>query len=223
MNTVKDFAKNFRILAGDTTMNTPDEFIIAGVNWCLRELPLTPGLGKIFTKHVQGNLDAKGHYKWELNDEFRAISDIPMINFFTSTGGEPCKLNVCYKPNDTFYAKNGLVKLKKAGVPCEYTFEVEGDKTYLVFDRPLDIPIIIDYVIYGFPKPVESMDDKLELSAVAEQLMLMALKTVWYQEADDFAFAGAIYDYLDNKYLPEAIQMLNKRWGAGAPIILGEA
>ena len=53
--------------------------------------------------------------------------------------------------------------------------------------------------------------------------MMMALSTVWLQEAEDFSFAGNIYDYLDNKWLPEAIQILNKRWGVSKAAVVGEA
>lgn len=222
ITTVREFADNFRALVGDSTESTLESFFINGINWCLRELPLTPKLGKIFSKHIQANMDAKGHYKWKLNDSFRKISDITMMNFYSNTGGEPCRLPICYMPTEEFYNRNGIISLKKAGRPCYFTYESDGDDLYLILDRPSNIPIIVDYIAYGFPKPVKSMDDKLEIDAIAEHLMTMALRTVFYQEADDFAFAGAIYDYLDSKYLPEAIQALNKRFGATAPIILGE-
>ena len=219
---VIDFANNFRNIVGDETISTPENFVISGINWCFNELPLVPKLNKLFSTHDKANLDAKGHYKWLLNDKYRRLNEIPMLNFYTSTGGEPCKLKVCYVPTEDFYTKNGLIELKEAGIPCEYTIESEGDNIYLVFDRPLDVPIIVDYIVCGFPKPVTSMDDEIELSTIAEHLMMGALRAVWYQELDDFAFSGAIHDYLDNKYLPEAIQMLNKEWQSGRPIILGE-
>ena len=221
---VSEFAKNFRTLVGDSTKSTPEDFIINGINWCFNELPLVPKMGKIFSAHLTFNLDAKNHYKWLLNDNFRRISEIPMLNFYTSTGGEPCKLKVCYSPVEDFYTKNGLINLKEAGKPCEYTIETDGDKIYLVFDRPLNIPMIVDYIAYGFPKPVKSMNEEFpfEISAPVEHLMMATLRTVWYQELDDFAFSGAIYDYIDNKYIPEVTQLLNKEWGAGKPIILGE-
>ena len=222
MITVREFADNFMALVGDTTESTPEQFIINGINWCFRELPLEPGLGKLFTKHYKVNLDAKHHYKWLLNGDFRTIGQIPMLNFYSSTGGDPCKLTVCYKPVEDFYNLNGLVELKVPGIPCQYTLEPENDDLYLVLDRPSDVPIILDYIVYGFPKPVSSMNDKMELSAIAEHLMTMVLQTVWLRELDDYAFSGAIGDYLDNKYVPEAIQMLNKTWKAGTPVVLGE-
>lgn len=221
--TVQEFADKFRVLRGDTTLNTPDEFIIEGINWCFRDLPLVPKLGKIFSKHYKFNLDAKGHYRWSLNSGFRRLIDIPMLNFYTSTGGEPCKLLVCHEDVEDFYNHNGLIELKHPGEPCEYTIEDEDDDIWLVFDRPLNVPVIIDYIAYGFPKPVKSMDDVIEISAIAEQIMMMALSTVWLQEAEDFSFAGNIYDYLDNKWLPEAIQALNKRWGVSKAAVVGEA
>lgn len=223
---VKEFSDNFRALVGDSTVSTPDRFIISGLNWCFNELPLTPKLNKVFSKHIKANLDAEGHYRWLLNDDFRRISEVPMLNFYTTgKGGEPCKLKVCYKPVVDFYTHNGIVELKESGVPCEYTLEEEGDKLYLVFDRPLDVPMMVDYIVYGFPKPVHSMEDEFtfEMTAPLEHLMIMALRTVWYQELDDFAFAGSIYDYLDNKYYPQVVQLLHKRWETGRPIILGEA
>lgn len=223
MITVQEFADNFMALVGDTTESTPEQFIITGMNWCFRELPLTPKLGKLFQRHYTPTLDANGHYKWLLNGDFRKVHQIPMLNFYTSTGGEPCKISICYKPVEDFYNINGLVDLKKPGTPCQYTLEEENDNLYLVFDRPSNIPIIIDYIAYGFPKEVTSMDDEIELSAIAEHLMMMIMRTVWTQELDDWNVSQSLYDYIDNKYIPEAEQMLNKRFKAGTPAILGEA
>lgn len=220
--TVRDFSKKFRLLAGDTSEDTPDEFLINGLNWAFNSLPSVPKLDKAFSKHLQFNLDAKDHYKWPLNAGFRRLSDIPMLNFYTSTGGEPCKLNVCHRDPQEFYAKNGLVALKKSGIPCEYTIEQEDDNIYLVLDRPSNVPIIIDYIAFGYPMPVTSMDDEIEISAPIENLVLHTLRKVWFEESDDLAFAGAFTDYMDNKMLPEAIQMLNKRWGTEEYTILGE-
>lgn len=219
---VLQLTEKFKTLLGDTSLDVSEPFMLNAINWAFNELPMVPKLGKIFSKHYHSNLDAKGHYRWKLNRDFRRLGDIPMINFLTSTGGEPCPLRVCYRDIVPFYEKNGIINLKKPGIPCEYTIEQEGDDIYLVFDRPLDIPVIIDYIAYGFPMPVTSMDDKIEISSIAENLILSVLRTVWYHEADDFAFAGAIYDYLDSKYLPEAIQMLNKTYGSSGPQILGE-
>lgn len=220
--TVEEFANKFQALRGDSTLDTPERFIVEGINWCFRDLPLNPKLGKLFSKHTQYNLDAKNHYRWNINDEFRRLIDVSMINFYSTTGGEPCKITICHKDPTDFYNKNGLVNLKEPGTPCEYTIEEEGDKVWLVFDRPLNIPIIVDIITYGFPKPVKTYEDVIDISAIAEHLMLMVLSTVWLQEAEDFAFAGNIYDYLDNKWIPQAVQALNKQWGVSRQAILGE-
>lgn len=219
---VKDFSDKFRSMLGDSTFDVPKEFIINGINWSFNELPLVPKLSKIFSKHKQVQLDAKGHWRWNLNSEFRRLLDIPMLNFYTSTGGDICKLNLCHRDVVEFYNKNGIINLKKEGKPCEYTIEQEGDNIWLVFDRPLNIPVIIDYIAYGFPTPVKTIEDKIDVSAIAENLMLDAMRSYWYKEADDYAFSGAISDYLDNKKIPEAIQALNRRWGVEEAIILGE-
>ena len=102
------------------------------------------------------------------------------------------------------------------------TIEEEGDNIWLVLDRPSNVPIIIDMIVAGFPKEVKSVDDTIELSAIAEQLMLQLLASIWYQESADFNFSEAIYTYADNKAIPEAIQALNKRWGVSRQAILGE-
>lgn len=219
---VSDIAKKFRTLVGDTTLDIPDEFVVGGVNYCFNDLPMVPKLEKLFSKHKQFNLDAKDHYRWNLNDSFRRLTDIPMLNFYTSTGGDPCKLCICHKDVIDFYDKNGIINLKQPGKPCEYTLETEGDNVWLVLDRPSDVPIIIDYIMYGFPKPVESMDDEIEISAIAENLVLDVLRTYWLRESDDFNFAGAIIDYLDNKKIIEAIQLLHRHWGTESTRILGE-
>lgn len=219
---VKDIAKKLRVQLGDTTIDIPNEFIINGINWAFNDLPMVPKLEKLFSKHKQFNLDAHNHYKWNLNDSFRRLTDIPMLNFYTSTGGDPCKLCICHREVTDFYEKNGLVNLKQSGKPCEYTLETEDDNVWLVLDRPSDVPIIIDYIMYGFPKPVSSMDDEIEVSAIAENLMLDVLRTYWLREADDYAFAAEITSYLDNKKLIEAVQMLHRRWGTESPRILGE-
>lgn len=218
----QELAEQFRIIRGDSTNTTPDDFIVNCVNWCFRDLPMIPRLEKLFSKHNKYNLDANNHWRWKINGNFRRLSDIPMLTFWTSTGCEPCRLDLCYQEPETFYRINGLVELRQAGEPCSYTIETEGDDSFIVFDRPLNIPIIIDIMTCGFPTPIKSLDEDIEISSIAEQLMLNVMSHVWLQEAEDFAFAGAIYDYMDNKLVPEAIQMLNKRWSAAPQAILGE-
>lgn len=219
---VSDLKKKFQILVGDSTLDCPTEFIISSINWAFNELPNVPKLSRIFSKHYQFNLDANEGWRWNINGDFRRLSNIPMLNFWTSTGGDICKLNVCHRDEIEFFTKNGIIEMKQKGTPCEYTIEKIDDDIFLVFDRPLDIPVIIDYIAYGFPKPVTSLEDEIEISAIAENLILQVMRDVWLREAEDFAFAGSIRDYLDNKYLPEAIQQLNKRWGNEEYIILGE-
>lgn len=220
--TVKEFEDIFRTHLGDGTIDIPEDFVIKALNWSFNALPLVPKLSKIFSKHKQVSLDAQGHYRWNLNGDFRRLLDIPMMNFWTSTGGDICKLKVCHKHVEDFYDRNGIIKMKQAGKPCEYTIEQEGDNIWLVFDRPLDVPVMIDYIAYGIPKPVSSKDDEIDISAIAENLILDVMRTVYYHESDDFAFAADISSYLDNKKVLEAIQQLNRRWGVEAPTIVGE-
>ncbi len=221
---ISDLAEKLRLLIGDNTDDLPEDFIINAYNYTINALPMVPRLEKLFSKHKQFNLDAENHYRWSLSDAtgFRRISDMPMLNFYTSTGGEPCELRICHIPVEDFYKKNGLVSLKKSGTPCEYTIETEDDSIWLVLDRPSDVPIIVDYIAYGFPKPVEKMDDEIELSAIAEPLVLDVMKTLYLMEASDYAFAADVRSYLDNKKELEAIQLLHRRWGTEAPRILGE-
>lgn len=227
---VDSLAKKFRTLIGDATVDIPSEFIITAINWAFNELPRVPKLEKIFSKHMTYQLDAKGHYRWNLNNDksdsqvFRRIMNMPFLHFATSTGGKPCALKLCNRDNVEFYEKNGFIELKEPGKPCEYTIEQEGDNIYLVLDRPSDVPIMIDYIAYGVPAVVKSLDDtiKVDISAIAENLILDAMRVMWYHEADDFAFAADISSYLDNKKVTEAIQQLNKRWGMEEPVILGE-
>lgn len=205
-------------------MDIPEDFLRESFNYSINALPMVPRLEKLFSKHKQFNLDAKDHYKWSLSDAtgFRRITDIPMLNFYTSTGGDPCKLCICHRPVKDFYEKNGLVSLKQPGQPCEYTIETEGDNVWLVLDRPSDVPIIVDYIAYGIPKPVSSMEDEIEISAIAENLILETMKAVYLHEASDYAFAADVTSYLDNKLVLEAIQALYKKWGAEEVRVLGE-
>lgn len=221
---LKTLTDKLRLALGDGTNDLPSDFLVNAYNYSINSLPLVPRLEKLFSKHKQFNLDAKNHYKWSLSDAtgFRRISDIPMLNFYTSTGGEPCKLCLCHRPVKDFYEHNGLVSLKKPGTPCEYTIEVEDDNVWLVFDRPLDVPVIVDYIAYGFPKPVSSLDDEIEVSAIAENLILNTMKACYLHEAEDYAFAADVTSYLDNKTILEAIQMLHKKWGNEQTRILGE-
>lgn len=221
---LSDLALKFETAIGDGTLDVSDEFIIGAYNWAITELPLVPRLEKLFSKHKQFNLDAKEHYKWSMSDAtgFRRITDIPMLNFYTSTGGEPCRLCICHLPVKDFYEKNGLVNLKMPGKPCEYTVETEDDNVWIVLDRPSDVPIIIDYIAYGFPKPASSMNDEIEVSAIAERLILDVMKTYYLHEADDYAFAADVSSFLDNKLYLEAIQILSKKWGHEGPRVLGE-
>lgn len=221
MITAQDFATKFRSIVGDETLSIPDDFILNGINWALNSLPSVPMLDRAFQKHFTQNLDAKEHYRWKLGKGFRRLSDIEYLRFYTSTGGDPCPLKVCNRSNIDFYKKNGLVELKVSGTPCEYTLEREGDNTYLVLDRPSNIPIIIDYIAYGYPKPITSLQDSFEASAVIENLMISALRRLWYMETSDFAFAGAIQDYLSNVEVVEAIQMLNKNYGPELTVLGG--
>lgn len=221
LNTLAD---KIRLAIGDNTDDLPEDFIINAYNYTINALPMVPRLEKLFSKHKTFNLDAEHHYKWSLSEAtgFRRISDLPMMDFYTSTGGEPCKLDICHRPVVDFYRKNGLVSLKKPGTPCEYTIEEEGDNIWLVLDRPSDIPIIVDYIAYGFPKPVSSMSDEIELSAIAEPLVIDVMKTLYLMEASDYAFAADVRSYLDNKKEIEAIQMLHRQFGMEGPRVLGE-
>ena len=237
---MRDFVAKFRVLIGDKSKSVSDALIVEGVNWALRSLPSIPKLDKAFAKHYTLPIDARGHWKFKLNQDFRYVSNSPFIHFFTNTGGDPCPINICAQDNQSFYRKNGLPKYKVAGKPCEYTLEREYDDLYLIFDRPLNIPLIIDYIVWGYPKEntgittlvkdqdkdgEEIMVEKdiyLELSAPLETLILSTMRKVFYEEADDLAFAGAFSDYMDNKLVPEVIQMVNKNFKCGRPIILGE-
>lgn len=220
--TVKDFEEIFRTHIGDGTIDLPEDFVIKALNWSFNALPMIPKLSKLFSKHKQVQLDAKDHYRWNLNGDFRRLLDIPMMNFWTSTGGNICRLRICHRDVKEFYDHNGVASLKEAGRPCEYTIEQEDDNIWLVFDRPLNVPVIIDYIAYGIPRPVKSPEDVIEISGIAENLILDVMRTVYYHESDDFAFAADINSYLDNKKVLEAIQQLNRRWGVEAPTIVGE-
>lgn len=221
---ISDLAEKLRLHIGDNTDDLPEDFIINAYNYTVNALPMVPRLEKLFSKHKQFNLDAEHHYKWSMSDAtgFRRINDFLLLDFYTSTGGEPCKLPICHRAVKDFYDKNGLVSLKKPGVPCEYTIEEEDDNIWLVLDRPSDVPIIVDYIAYGFPKPVSSMDDEIELSAIAEPLVLDVMKTLYLMEASDYAFAADVRSYLDNKKEIEAIQMLHRQFGIEGPRVLGE-
>ena len=221
---VSDIAEKLRMAIGDNTEDIPSDFICNALNYTFNSLPMVPRLEKLFSKHKQFNLDAKNNYKWSLSDAtgFRRITDIPMLNFYTSTGGDPCKLCICHRPVKDFYEKNGLVSLKQPGRPCEYTIETEGDNVWLVLDRPSDVPIIVDYIAYGIPKPVKCMDDEVEISAIAENLIIDTMKACYLREASDYAFAADVTTYLDSKTILEAIQMLYKKWGAEEIRVLGE-
>lgn len=218
---VQEFADKFRSLIGDETISVPEDFIINALNWTFNSLPNVPKLELAFAKHYTKNLDANEHYKWDLTGDFRRIADFLYLNFYTTTGGDPCPLKLCNRQPKDFYKKNGIINLKQAGLPCEYTLEREDDQTYLVLDRPSDVPVIVDYIAYGYPRPVSSMEDEFEISAVVENLAISAMRRLYYMESSDFAFAGAIGDYLDNKEVVEAIQALNKTYGNEMLPVLG--
>lgn len=217
-------AEKIRLAIGDNTVDIPSDFLINAYNYTVNALPMVPRLEKLFSKHKHFNLDAENHYKWSLSEAtgFRRISDFSLLEFYTSTGGEPCKLCVCHRPVEDFYKNNGLINMKQPGRPCEYTIEFEDDNTWLVLDRPSNVPIIVDYIAYGFPKPVSSMDDEIELSSIAEPLVIDVMKTLYLMEASDYAFAADIRSYLDNKKEIEAIQMLHRQLGIEGPRVLGE-
>lgn len=217
---ISDFFKKARSIFGDTTADCPDEFLLDSLNWAFNELPNIPKLNKIFSAKYTANLK-RGSYRWKINRDFRSINDIEYMYFYTSTGGSPCKKRICWLENAEFYAKNGLVELNEPGVPCSYTIEHEGDETYLVFDRPLSIPMIVQYEITGYPKPVEKVTEKREISAIAENLIITLMRKIWYEEADDFAFSQTVEMYLDSKLIREAVQQLNKRYKTEAYRILG--
>lgn len=217
-------AEKIRLAIGDNTVDIPSDFIINAYNYTVNALPMVPRLEKLFSKHKHFNLDAENHYKWSLSEAtgFRRISDFSLLEFYTSTGGEPCKLCICHRPVEDFYKNNGLINMKQPGRPCEYTIEFEDDNTWLVLDRPSDVPIIVDYIAYGFPKPASSMDDEIELSSIAEPLVIDVMKTLYLMEASDYAFAADVRAYLDNKKEIEAIQMLHRQLGIEGPRVLGE-
>lgn len=220
--TVNELLGKFRTLAGDSTEDCSDEFLINTLNWCFNELPNVSDLEKIFYKHETPTLDANGNYKWKINQGFRRLGNILFMNFWTSTGGDPCKLNICHRGVEEFYNRNGLISQRQVGKPCEYTIEQVNDDIYLVIDRPSDVPIILDMGFTGYPMPVKDVDEEIDISAIAENLILSVMKKLWFEETSDFGFSNDIEGYIDNKLLPEAIQQLNKQWGIESPIILGE-
>lgn len=217
---ISDFFSKARSIFGDSTADIPEDFLINTINWSFNELPSIPKLNKLFTAHYTANL-RRGSYRWKINKDFRSINEIYFMRFYTSEGGEPCPLKVCNLQNDEFYSRNGLVERKQPGKPCSYTIEFEGDDVYIVFDRPLSIPVIVDYKVAGYPMPVTSVNEKREISAIAENLIITLMRKIWYEEADDFAFSGAIEQYLDNKLIQEAIFQLNKRLKSEMPRVLG--
>ena len=217
---IKQFTDKARSIFGDTSNDIPTEFMINSLNWAFNELPSIPKLNKLFTAHYTANL-RRGAYRWKINKDFRSINEIFFMKFYTSEGGEPCPLKVCNLQNDEFYSMNGLVERKKPGKPCTYTIEFEGDDVYIVFDRPLSVPVIVDYKVAGYPMPVTNVDEKREISAIAENLIITLMRKIWYEEADDFAFSGAIEQYMDSKTIQEAIFQLNKRMKNEMPRVLG--
>lgn len=221
--TVKALADKFRLIVGDSSLSVPDNFIIACLNWAFNSLPSVSKLYLAWGEHNTANLDANGHYRWEIPTKFRDIVKFEYMNFYTSTGGDQCPLPVCYRSTIPFYKKNGIIENKVAGQPCEYTREREDDKVYLVLDRPSNVPIMVDYVCYGRPQPVSSMEDVIEMPAVVENLVLSAMRRVFYQESSDFAFAADIASYLDNKEVIEAIQELTRQDSNDTMRVLGEA
>lgn len=243
--TVQAFADKFRTLAGDEAKNIPDNLIIEAINWAFSYLPTVPKLDKAFSKHRRRNLNSRYGTKWKLNKDFRRLTNTPLLQFFSiGEGGDPCPLHLCGLDPVEFYEKNGVPELKQPGVPCSYTIEQEDDNIYLVIDRPADCPLILDYIAYGYPQPIEDfrhqkVDSKgrpqfdksgnpiieettIEISAVIETVIINTLRDVQYTEAEDLAFAGAMEDIASNKYIPEAIQMLQKTWGTLKPTIIGE-
>lgn len=219
---VQKFADKFRVQVGDSTLDCPDEFIINALNWAFNELPLSPKLDKVFAKNRRATLKPK-HYRFNLVDKkvFRRLTNLPVFTMWTSTGGDLCPLKVCAVTPEELYASS-VPSLMEPGRPCKYAIEQEDDDIFIVFDRPVDVPVILQYTAYGFPNNVTSMDDEIYLSAVVENAILDIMRVVWYREADDLAFAGSAYDYLDNKYIPQMVQMINKKWhGAEGHVILG--
>lgn len=219
---VKQYADSFRAFLADESISIPDEQIISMLNWALRSLPSVPKLYVAFKDHQTVNLDANGHYRFKFETKLEDIIKFDYINFYTSTGGDPCPLRLCYRSPRPFYEKNGVVELKKAGHPCEYTRERDGDDFYLVLDRPSNIPIIVDYICYGRPKLVTSMDDEVDLPACIYNLVLSSTRRAYYQSADDFAFAADIAQYLDAKEVAEAVQELNQENSNDSFGVLGE-
>lgn len=102
---LSDLAEKLRMAIGDNTEDLPEDFIINAYNYAINDLPMVPKLEKLFSKHKQFNLDAHNHYKWSMSDAtgLRRITDFPMFNFYTSTGGEPCKLCICHRSVKDFY------------------------------------------------------------------------------------------------------------------------
>ena len=94
-------------------------------------------------------------------------------------------------------------------------------------DKQISLELVLPYLTQELNENKQfyetSYDDVIDISAIAEHLMLMILSTVWLQESEDFAFSANIYDYLDNKWIPQAVQALNKQWGISKVSIVGEA
>lgn len=220
---VSDIAKEFRTYMGDSAIDVPDDFIIAGLAWAYRSLPLEPKLAKVFQKHYTLDLDTKDGYAWCLNEDFANIADFLYLNFWTTgAGGDICLLDVCYQTPEVFYTENGLPELRKAGRPCKYTLERDDDDVYVVFDRPLNISCVADYMCYGFLKEPTSMKDEISLPKPVKNLIFSAMKEFYFREAEDANMAQEIGLYMDSKLVPEVVQYINQRWSSAPHVVLGE-
>ena len=149
--TVEEFITEFRRRIGDSTCDTPVNNIISWINTALRRLARSKGLDKLFTYHdtfelTRLNEDGTPAASWSLGGDMGMLIDIKSLLVLDHTGCCMDNVTPCYMPLEWFRKEHPFPEKEQMGIPCAFTINQMGSTTQVIFDRPIDSPLILDMI-----------------------------------------------------------------------------
>ena len=220
--TAEYYYDNFRILMGDGGGDITEEFFLSCINYMIRDIMLEAKLERLFRVHdtmrlTQLTRKGKKSNKWKISlKNLGDIIDIHNLVILEADGCTLCPVQPCYMEPDKFYNAFPFPEGTCPGQPCHYTIDEDGENTYLMFDKPVDKPYIVDLRYSAYPGDIESLEDKVPYPVKAINVLIEGLRREVYQRDTDFAFSRSMFDVTDLN-MARIKNMLYKVYSVAAP------
>lgn len=192
--TARYFYNDLKEMIADTTETIDEEYFLAVLNYALRQLASEPKLDILFKKHDRfklAELSVKGDAEtsWGLENE---IIDVQNLAIYDASNKDLCRLSMCYLAPNDFYASFPMPEENPSGISQYYTIDFIDGESRLVFDRPIDRPIIVDIRFTAFPEEITSLDDKVKLPIRVANYILDAIRERRYESDSDGNFVSLV-------------------------------